>query len=156
MRRKRRTREHIIEEMGVNHLERHVLRRGHQLQRFQQREYGWDATMFHFADNGEIEDGEIRIQVKATDHLDVQAGVIRFRVATADLHYWYWQYLPVVLVIYDAQADRAYWVHLQPFLDEHPGLLNPRRKTVTLTIPTKKVNLRSIDRWRQLSLTGSV
>jgi hypothetical protein len=153
MQRKRRTREHVIEEMGLNFLERQILRRAHQLQRFQQREYGWDATMFHFAESGEIEDGEIRFQVKATDHLDLQGDAVRFRVATADLHYWYWQHLPFVLVIYDAQRGRAWWVHLQSFVDGHPDLLNPRRKTVTLTIPaTNKVNLRSVDQWRKLSL----
>ena len=44
--RKRRTREHIIEEMSANFLERKVLQRGHMLVRAPQREYGWDATMF--------------------------------------------------------------------------------------------------------------
>jgi hypothetical protein len=156
MQRKRRTREHVIEEMGLNFLERQVLRRGHQLQRFQQREYGWDATMFHFAANGEVEDGEVRFQVKATDHLDSRNGRVRCRVATADLHYWYWQQLPFVLVVYDAQADRGYWLALQAYVDEHPDTLNPRQKTVTVSIPAaNKINVRIIDRWRDLSLAAS-
>ncbi len=42
-RRKRRPREHVIAEMGVNFLERQVLRRGHQLRRVPEPEYGTDA-----------------------------------------------------------------------------------------------------------------
>ena len=51
-RRKRRTREHVIEDLSENHLERLVLLKGHVLRR-PVRDYGVDATMFHFADDGE-------------------------------------------------------------------------------------------------------
>ena len=67
---KRRTREHVLEEMSLNYLERKVLERGHQLVPANRREYGWDATMFHFSPaTGEVENGEIRFQLKATDNL---------------------------------------------------------------------------------------
>jgi len=39
--RKRRIREHVIEEMSANFLERKVLQRGHMLVRAPQRKYGW-------------------------------------------------------------------------------------------------------------------
>ncbi len=53
-----RTREHVIEEMSLNFLERKVLERGHQLVPATRREYGFDATMFHFSpETGEIDNG---------------------------------------------------------------------------------------------------
>ena len=52
--RKRRTFEHVLEDLSENFLERKVLKRGHVLQR-PKRDYGVDVTMFHYADNGEIE-----------------------------------------------------------------------------------------------------
>jgi len=153
--RKRRTRQHVIEEMGVNFLERQVLRRGHQLQRPSLREYGCDATMFHFAANGEIEDGEVRFQIKATDVIrrihDGRSVVCR--VETAHVRYWYWQTIPFVLVQYDAASNRGYWVHLQPYVDSHARLLSRQRKSVSLHLPVSNVlTVRAIDRFRQISL----
>ncbi len=104
MTRKRRTRQHVIEEMGVNLLERQVLRRAYQLQRPSLGEYGWDAAMFHFSPDGQIENGEVRFQVKATNNLNIADVTIRCRVETADLHYWYWDEFPFVLVVYDARV----------------------------------------------------
>ncbi len=54
----------VLEDLSENFLERKVLKRGHVLQR-PKRDYGVDVTMFHYADNGEIENGEIRFQLKA-------------------------------------------------------------------------------------------
>lgn len=71
-RRKRRPREHVIAEMGVNFLERQVLRRGHQLRRVPEPEYGTDAMMLHFSpESREIENGWVEFQVKSTDQLSI-------------------------------------------------------------------------------------
>lgn len=154
MSRKRRTRQHVIEEMGVNFLERQVLRRAHQLQRPSLREYGWDAAMFHFSPDEQIENGEVRFQVKATDNLNIAGDTIRCRVETADLHYWYWDEFPFVLVVYDAQRHRAFWLDVQSYVEQHPQALSPGRKTVTVKIPVaNSVNLRAVDRWREWSLS---
>ena len=153
--RKRRSREHVIEEMSVNFLERKVLERGHMLVRAPTREYGWDATMFHFSTKGEIENGEVRIQLKATDHLDDSAAYASCRVHTKDLHYWYWedQQLPFILVLYDAKLNRGYWIHVRQNVDQLRLEINPEQKTVELQIPwTNKLTVRTIDHFRQLSL----
>lgn len=91
-RRKRRTREHVIEDLSQNYLERKVLLNGHMLRR-PERDYGVDVTMFHFAENGEIENGEVRFQLKATDTLKVieQGRVVSFPVQSKDLRYWAWK-----------------------------------------------------------------
>ena len=76
----RRTREQIIEELSLNFLEHKALERGHQLVPATKREYGYDATMFHFSpQTGEIENGEVRFQLKATDHLDTELHFLRNR-----------------------------------------------------------------------------
>src|SRR5229473_6404548 len=97
---KRRTRNHVIEELSLNFLERQVLGRSHQLHRAAQREYGWDATMFHFSDEGFIENGEIRFQLKATDHLRfVDNGKsVSIEIELRDLRLWMWEAYPFVLI----------------------------------------------------------
>lgn len=151
--RKRRTQAHVIEERSVNFLERQVLSRNHQLHRPAQREYGWDATMFHFSDDGFIENGEVRFQLKATDHLRVIEGgaCIAVEIELRDLRTWIWDVYPFVLVVYDAPRDRAFWLHIQEYVERSP--IDDSREKVTLRIPSsQKVNVRAIDRFRRLSL----
>ena len=154
--RKRRTREHVIEEMSLNFLERKVLERGHMLVRGPQREYGWDATMFHFSpESGEIENGEVRIQVKATDHLDSERAFAVCRVQTRDLHYWYWedQQIPFVVVLYDAQRHRGFWVAMRHFVEQRRLEIEPEQQTIELQIPwSNRLTVRAIDRFREMSL----
>lgn len=151
--RKRRTRSHVIEERSLNYLERQVLARNHQLHRASQREYGWDATMFHFSDEGFIENGEIRFQVKATDEIQfVDDGKgIAVEIETRDLRYWIWEIYPFVLIVYDARSERAYWLHVQDYV---PQLgVEESRDTIVLRIPARqRLNRRAIDHFRGLSL----
>lgn len=72
--RKRRTREHIIADLSVNHVERQVLLCGYTVERHR-HDYGLDLLMSTYDHNGEVENGEVRLQLKATDHLNrVQGG----------------------------------------------------------------------------------
>ncbi len=152
--RKRRTRSHVIEDLSFNFVERKVLARSHMLVRAPQREYGWDATMFHFSPSGEIENGEVRIQLKGTDNLDRTKNYAHCRVSTKDLHYWYWedQQLPFVLILFDVQQTAAFWISVRQHIDDHEIQLDPERQTVDLRIPwTNKVTVNTIDKLRQLS-----
>ena len=118
------------------------------------REYGWDAVMFHFSPDGQVENGEVRFQVKATDHLDIAYDRIRCRVETKDLHHWYWDQFPFVLIVYDAERYRAYWLDVQDYVERQPKLLAAGKKTVTVNIPIQNsVNHCAVDRWRRSSLT---
>jgi hypothetical protein len=153
-RRKRRTREHVIEDLSENHLERRVLLKGHLLRR-PERDYGVDVTMFHFADEGEIENGEVRFQLKATERLQVikKGKVISFPINTGDLHYWALEIHPFILVVFDASKDRAFWLHIQEYVAENPERVDPEKETVNVHIPmSNKLTVRSIDYFRKLSL----
>jgi hypothetical protein len=112
--RKRRTREHVLADLGVNHVERHMLRCGYAVERVQ-RDYGLDLFLWTFASSGEIEDGMIWIQVKATDRLEwlKNRQAIVIRVERAHLLYWLNAPLPVILIVYDGSGDLAYWVYVQ-------------------------------------------
>src|SRR5688572_24993994 len=103
--RKRRTREHVIAALSVNFLERKILERGHKLDRPSEMEYGIDATMFHFAEDGATENGEVRFQLKATDNLRMieKGKFIAVVVDIANFNSWIWGFVhPFILVIYDA------------------------------------------------------
>jgi hypothetical protein len=141
--------------MGVNFLERQVLRRGHQLRRVAEPEYGTDAMMLHFSpESREVENGWVEFQVKATDQLllvDSGRSVV-CRVEAAHLHYWYWEVAhPFILVIYDAQRHRAFWIDIQAYADDHEI---EEVESITVHIPVRnKLTLGAIDQFRRMSLT---
>jgi hypothetical protein len=153
----RRTREHVIEEMSLNFLERKILERGHQLVPATKREYGCDATMFHLSPStGEIENGEVRFQLKATDQLERKIDfVVCPTIETRHLHYWYWEAHrhPFILVLYDAVKCNGYWLDVRQYTDENLSGLDPDQKTTRVRIPlSNKISVRSIDRFREMSL----
>ena len=67
-RRKRRTREHIISDLSVNHVERLILRCGWVARRMNP-DYGIDLYMETYNDQGEIENEGVWFQLN--DHLDL-------------------------------------------------------------------------------------
>ena len=152
--RKRRTREHILEDLSENQLERNVLLKGHVLRR-PERDYGVDVTMFHFADDGTIENGEVRFQLKATDGLNVikQGTAISFPIKTGDLHYWGLEIYPFILIVFDAKAEVAFWLHVQEYVNLHPDSVNPDQESVNVHIPvSNKLTVESIETFRKMSL----
>lgn len=153
-RRKQRTREHVLEDLSENHLERLVLLKGHVLRR-PKRDYGVNVTMFHFAANGMIENGEVRFQLKATDKLTVinQGTAISLPIKTGDLHYWQLEIYPFILVVFDAIAETGFWLHVQEYVSLHPDCLDPGRETVRVHIPiANQLTVESITAFRQMSL----
>jgi Domain of unknown function (DUF4365) len=115
---KKRTREHVISDLSVNHVERHALRCGFSVERVR-HDYGVDLILFTYGPEGEPENGEVFLQVKATDHLQVlsEEEVIPCRVRQADLRSWLGEPMPVILILYDAKADRAYWLYVQAYFE---------------------------------------
>lgn len=147
----------MIADMSVNFLERQVLRRGHQLVRVPQPEYGTDALMLHFSPNtSEIENGWVEYQVKATDYLSHADGrqFVTCTIEKAHLHYWYWELQhPFILVLYDARKNQAYWLDVKEYVDRHSITEDSASETITIRIPaTNKLTLRAIDRFRSMSL----
>jgi hypothetical protein len=117
--RKRRTREHVIADLSVNYVEKCILQCGWTVQRLSP-DYGLDLLMNTFNRRGEIETGEVRFQLKATDSINVirHHKAIAVRVEWRDLVYWLNDWMPVILVVYDAKGDRAWWLHVQESVRE--------------------------------------
>jgi hypothetical protein len=137
--RKRRTRAHVIADLSVNHVEKCVLLCGWTVQRFSP-DYGLDLLMTTFSRRGEIENGDVRMQIKATDSLRIVSGgrMIAVRVQWRDMTYWLNHPLPVMLVIYDAHRDRAWWMHLNDGLRKEGRKLKIGGST-TLRVPLTNI-----------------
>jgi hypothetical protein len=139
--RKRRTREHIIVDLSVNYVERTALRCGFVVQR-SVHDYGIDLEMTTFSRQGEVEEGKVFMQLKASDRLRLRPGqaAFSFRVERSDLVLWLAQPLPVILIVYDARKEAAYWLYVQSYFRRWAGFsLFTAGKTVTVQLPTSNV-----------------
>lgn len=152
---KLRTRQHVLADLSINYAERQILLRGFAVNRLF-TDYGIDLGMLTFADNGEVENGHVLFQVKATDslHLLADRKTISFRIEVADLKWWQDEWSPVILVIYDGQRDQAWWLYMQAYLEEKNVSLDDLsddQDRVTVRIPMQnRLNRRSIETFRAL------
>jgi hypothetical protein len=114
---KTRTREHVLADLSINHVERQILLCGFAVDRVQ-HDYGYDLTMYSFDASNAIEPGQVYIQVKGTDDLPwIASGkIISWSVSQRDLKLWLQETYPVVLAVYDGQQDKAYWIHIQAYI----------------------------------------
>lgn len=135
--RKTRTREHVIHDLGINHFERQALLCGFSLQRIQHDD-GLDLWLNTYTPAGEVENGFLWIQVKATDRIKrvARGREIAVRLDRRDVRSWAREELPVILVLYDALADVAYWLHVQAYVAARTLKLGRARGgTVTVRLP---------------------
>jgi hypothetical protein len=153
--RKRRTREHLIADLSVNHLEYFALKAGFTLEKFN-ADYGYDAELYTYNDNGEIENSALYIQLKATDNIELyqlKSGVISFQIEKKDLELWLKQILPVILVLFDAQKEKAYWVYLQLYFDQR-GIVLDSIQTDRFSVHFNDiVDSNAIRKWRDYKNT---
>jgi hypothetical protein len=133
----------------LRHLERHVLLAGHTLHRVY-FDCGYDLAMFTYRSNGEAEPGLAFFQVKATDQLPLlwDGKTFSWPVSRRDLRLWLEETFPVVLVVYDGQRDRAYWLYVQRyFADWRTAELFAAGETINVHIPLRsRISQRSITR----------
>lgn len=139
--RKRRTREHVIADLSVNHVERHALLSGFTVERVR-LDYGLDLIVHTFNRGGEVEGGRLLFQLKATDRLKVSGDgtTVSCRIDRRDLNHWLGESMPMILVLYDAQADVAYWLYTQAHFGKQFGPdLSRVGESVTVAIPRSNV-----------------
>lgn len=145
--RKMRTREHVLADLSINHVERQVLLCGGTVLRISE-DYGYDLMMTSFNERGEIEREIVYFQVKATDHLPLLADgkIISWVVDRRDLLLWLEEPFPVILVVYDGKRDRAFWLHVQ---EDFAGRSHAE---LFLAGQTVNVHLRTSDRLNSRSV----
>ena len=118
----------------------------------EQVEYGTDAIMYHFGDDGRFENGLVQFQLKATDDLQLthDRKLIPVVVDEGNLDHWSKELHPFVLVIYDARNDRGYWLYIQEYVRNNK--IYPKGDTVTLRVPVRnKVTAHAIERMANFS-----
>jgi hypothetical protein len=139
--RKRRTPEHVIADLSVHHVEGHVLRCGWVVERIIY-DYGLDLAISTFDRSGQVQEGPILLQLKATHRLRLRPGatVIPFRVERTDVGRWLAEVFPVILIVYDASKDIAYWLYVQSYFRRLPGFnLFAAGQTITVYLPVTNV-----------------
>lgn len=108
--RKRRTRKHVIADLSANHIERLALLNGFAVESIV-KDYGYDLNIYTFTAAGELENGSIYVQLKATDkprYINHNTD-LSFSVSRKDLENWYNEPFPVIFILYDAKNEVAYW-----------------------------------------------
>jgi hypothetical protein len=127
----------VIADLSINHVERFVLRCGWTVHRMNP-DYGIDLVMQVFKADGQLENGEVKFQVRATYALPrlARRRAIPSRLDARDAIYWLNDAMPVILVIYDARADRAWWLCLQEALRDKQQKM---KASLTVHIPLDQV-----------------
>ncbi|MGI8552079.1 MAG: DUF4365 domain-containing protein [Dehalococcoidia bacterium] len=127
--------------MSVNYVERIALNCGHSAERIENG-YGYDLILSTYDANGEIENGQINLQVKATDSLAVLADgtTVAFTLDRRDLDLWLREVWPVNLVLYEARSVVAYWLYVQAYFENLPDFtMDAAPSSVTVHINTSSV-----------------
>ncbi len=129
---KLRTRQHIIEDLGFNHIERQILYAGYVVQRSNHNDYGYDGIIHTFNESGEIEKFSFIIQLKSSDNIKLSKDKtkIAFDLSIRDLELWLQHILPVILILYDATDEKSYFLDLQTYFKNNRILLKNVRKFV--------------------------
>jgi hypothetical protein len=137
--RKQRTRAHIIEDLGFNHVERQILYAGFTVHRITHNDYGYDGLITTFNEFGEFESGFINFQLKSTDFTKQSKNKdsFVFDLAERDLETWLIESNLMLFVLYDAQLECAYFLDLQTYFNENPMAYNKKRKFARIHIPLK-------------------
>ncbi len=134
--RKRRTRQHIIEDLGFNNIEKQILLAGFVMERYL-RDYTTDGNIRTFDSNGEIEPGIIDFQLKSTEKIKVDnsGNQYKFSLSKRDLETWLFEPMPVLLFLYDAQKETSYYLEIKKYFQEQNIQIEKINKFIQVLIP---------------------
>lgn len=149
--RKQRTRQHVIADLSINHVERIILDAGHTAQRLTP-DYGYDLVLFTYDEFGFIEPGSVYMQVKASETLETVGIDYVFDLDIRDYNLWRLEEVPVILILFAASRRRAYWLWVQDYFSKDV-FLQPKKgaKSVRVRVPQRQaVTRKAIAVWRNL------
>jgi hypothetical protein len=134
---KRRTREHIIADLSLVHVQFFIATAGFTSEATT-KDYGYDLAVNTFDGDGLIEPGSILIQLKASESLKPHSDntSYSFDLDVRDYNLWIKELNPVFLILFEASSTRAYWLYLQQYAAQSMNR-KPRAgaKTVRVKIP---------------------
>ena len=149
---KLRTRSHIIADLSVNYFEYFAYSNGFTVERFK-ADYGYDLDVYTYSNTGEIENGCIYIQLKATDNITLikKGQYVSFPLDKRDLNYWIEEPMPCFLVVYDNQGHKAYWIYIQAYFKNVD--LSKIVANYSINIPIKnRINKRALKKIRDYKI----
>jgi hypothetical protein len=149
--RKQRTRQHVIADQSVNHVERLIIDGGHTAQRLSP-DYGYDLVLFTYDEMGFLEPGSVYVQLKAAETLKAVGFDYVFDVDIRDYNLWMLEEMPVILILFAASRRRAYWVCVQNYFSKGVAR-EPKKgaKTVRVRVPRRQPVTRiAVATWRDL------
>jgi hypothetical protein len=135
--RKRRTREHVLADLSANYVEKQALLCAFAVDHVWP-DYGIDLMVRTFNRRGEAENGWIPFQLKGTDRVQLVDGgqAVSCRIERADLRHWLNESQPVILALYDARADMAYWLYVKDHFEALPDFdVSRAPQRVSVRIP---------------------
>lgn len=150
MKRKTRVRKHVIADMSLYHLGFLITSSGFTLEPTR-ADYGYDVSVFTFDGSGQYENGNVFVQLKATDTLrrDPKSGDVKFRIGKRDIMTWESEPFPAYLVVFDAQAGAAYAIYLQRYFQQN-GISSGKisKGSVDVRLPGTAIDLATVAAWR--------
>jgi Domain of unknown function (DUF4365) len=139
--RKRRTRQHEIEDLSYCYVEWQVLKAKAVFQRYPIRQYSYDATIHTFSEEGDYENGKVFVQIKATDKLvySRKNKGYQVRLDVRDLDLWLDEVFPVIVVIFDAEKERGFFIDLRRYFEENKIILQNIHKSKLVFVPKQNL-----------------
>jgi len=149
--RKRRTRQHVIADLSIHHVEGFILDAGFTAQRVVS-DYGYDLIMVTFDEQGFVEHGFVYFQLKASETLERSGADFVYNLDIRDYNLWMRENAAVVLVLYEATRRRAYWICVQDYFWADPARLPGKgNRTVRVRVPRRqRMNRQAIVKLRDL------
>jgi len=148
--RKTRVRKHVIADMSLYYLAYIIASCTFTIEPTR-ADYGYDLTIYTFDDAGQYENGNMFIQLKATDKpkIDPNKGEVIFRISRRDISTWESEPFPAYLVVFDAAQGKAYAIYLQRYFAT-AGISSAamRGASVEVRLPGKEVGTGTIRGWR--------
>lgn len=137
--RKLRTRKHIIEDLGFNHIERQILKAGFTVTPYHHNDYGLDGQFRTFNERGEVENNTIEFQLKSTDKIKHVGQMIKFDLSKRDLELWLLNNSILLVLIYDAQKEIAYFLDIQAYFHQNRLQLREVDKFIRVDIAIENI-----------------
>jgi hypothetical protein len=166
--RKRRTRQHVVADIGARHVEWIAAKAGFTAHSSPLgADYGIDMSLYTFDSDGYVENEEVKLQVKSSDRLKPVLGGREFAILinNKDLNHWLIEVVPVILILHDVSLERSYWIYVQRYfeLKRNHFLLRQPKKSTTIRIPKANIlDVRAMRRFAEfkrdvlLQLNGKV
>jgi hypothetical protein len=104
-------------------------------------DYGYDGFIKTFRDNGEVENGDIYVQLKSTDILSYSEDkrAFKYDLSVKDLELWLLNRDVLILVLYNPAQNQACYIELQDYFSKNSIVTEKSHKFVRVFIPKDNI-----------------